>query len=169
MASPPASSACCCMPSKIDVPPGKSSLVLLVPCHVIDQPPDCFPMLSAASPATSMRFAPSSGSVFDLFFSKTSDSLTACLATSLWLSLPIRERSPDSGLFAGLGLSNNPALTFTRKIRRTASSMRDIAMVPSLTCASVFSYNTFQSLGTIKISKPALIACAQSALLQPAT
>ena len=153
----------------MEVPPGKSSLVLLVPCHVILHPPDCLPMLSAPSPATNMRLPADSGRVLFLFLSSTSDSRTAWAAISRCSALPIKERSPDKGRFAGLGLSKRPARTFTRRIRRTASSMRDIAIVPSFTCARVLSYSTFQSFGTMKISKPALIAWAQSSLLHPFT
>ncbi len=143
--------------------------MLFVPCQVILQPPDCLPILSAASPATNICCVPFRGRTWSLFLSNTKDSRTAWRATSRCASAPMSDLSPDNGRFAGLGFSNNPARTFTRKIRRTASLIRDMAMVPSLTCASVLSNKAFQSLGTMKISRPALIACAQSSLLQPFT
>ncbi len=51
----------------------------------------------------------------------------------------------------------------------TASSIRDIGISPALTCATVLAMNAFQSLGTITMSMPALMACGQLAFVQPAT
>ena len=39
-------------PGKIDVPTGKSALLLPVPCQLMVQPPDCMPILSAPGPVT---------------------------------------------------------------------------------------------------------------------
>ena len=51
----------------------------------------------------------------------------------------------------------------------TASSIRDIGIWPLLTWATVLAMNAFQSCGTITTSMPALTACGQLALVQPAT
>ena len=47
--------------------------------------------------------------------------------------------------------------------------MRDIGISPERTCATVLVMNAFQSLGTMMMSSPALIARGQLALVQPVT
>ena len=73
--------------------------VLLVPCQVILQPPDCLPMLSAPSPVTSTRCVGAKGKVLSRFFNKTSDSRTAWRASEQrafwWLA------AADGGWWAG--------------------------------------------------------------------
>ncbi|KAG1472169.1 hypothetical protein G6F54_014456 [Rhizopus delemar] len=47
--------------------------------------------------------------------------------------------------------------------------MRAIGISPFCTCAVVLSMKAFQSSGTITMSMPALMACAQLSLRQPGT
>src|SRR3546814_4436376 len=54
-------------------------------------------------------------------------------------------------------------------MRVTASSSRAIGMVPSFTWASRLCHSGFQLSGAIYMSSPALIACGQLWLVQPAT
>ncbi len=70
-------------PSNIEVAPGKFELVLPVPCHVKDHPPVALDMSLAPLPTIIIFFEGSAGRVLSLFFNKTKDSLTACLAISL--------------------------------------------------------------------------------------
>jgi hypothetical protein len=57
----------------------------------------------------------------------------------------------------------------TRTIRLTASSIRAIGIAPASTCLVVLAMKAFQSVGTMIMSTPALMACGQLSLLQPST
>ena len=96
------------MPWKIEVAPGKSALVFSVPCQVTVQPPVCFGMLSAPSPATSTRELRRSGSRPRSFFSSTSDSRTACRASARCSGAPSSSRLFASGRDDGRPFSNRP-------------------------------------------------------------
>ena len=141
------------------VAPGKSLFVLPVPCQLIVHPPDCLPMLSAASPATKILAFVEIGKTELLFFNNTNDLRTASRAISRCSWLPIKLKSPTCSRFNTEPASNKPAVSLTRKIRETASSNRAIAMSPFFTLDSVLLYKVFQSLsGAIIKSMPALTA-----------
>ena len=137
IALPPAVSICAFNPAYIEVAPGKSSFLLLVPCHVMLQPPDCLPILLAASPAISILLDGLIGNIWLLFLSRTKDSCTAWRAISRCAGAPISANLPENLRLAGLGFSNKPARNLTRKIRATASSILAIGIVPAFTCAIV--------------------------------
>ena len=96
-----------------------------VPCQLMVQPPLCLAMLSAPSPATSTRSCGDSGSRWLRFFSSTSDSRTAWRATARCAGgaeqLVV---SGDSGRDEGRPSVSRCARSFTRRMRRTASSRR---------------------------------------------
>ncbi len=148
------------------MPFGKSALVLPVPCQVRLQPPVWFWSESALLPTTSTFEDCGSGSSFFSFLSSTCDSRTARRASAGSCSA---EPSVACSRADGLGWSIRPVRSFTRRIRVTASSIRAIGISPEPTWASVLAMNAFQSCGTITTSMPALIACGQLALVQPAT
>ena len=110
-----------------------------------------------------------SGSTLPLFFSNTSDLRTASRATARWAGAASRPKSPACLRDDGRPASKMPSRIFTRRMRATASSRRCIVIVPSRTCASVFSYSPCQLFGAMNRSRPALNACGQETLLQPAT
>ena len=169
VAVPPADSTVSRMPRKIEVAPGKSAFVFSVPCQVMLQPPHCLGTLSAPSPATSTLRLRSSGKRSFEFLSSTSDLRTASRATARCSGAPTSARWSDNGRDDGRPFSNKPARSFTRRMRVTASSMRDSAMSPTFTKVTVFSMNAFHSVGTMKRSIPAFTACAHLSLEQACT
>lgn len=70
-----------------------------------------------------------SGSVAFSFFSSTWDSRTAWRVTARWAADPKRSSSERSALGENDG-SSRPMAAFARRIRVTASSMRDIGTLP---------------------------------------
>ena len=149
--------------------PGKSLFRFSVPCQVIVQPPFCLPILSAPSPVTKICWLGLSGSNWSLFFNNTNDFRTASRATARCSEEPIIELSDVILRSDGAAFSNIPARSLTRRIRLTASSIRDIGISPLRTWASVFFITFFQSAGAIIISTPAFIDWAQLWLVQPST
>src|SRR5690554_3015610 len=89
------------IPANIDSPFGNSSLVCPVPCQERVQPPQALEILSAPSPTTRMVLLASRGSVCLLFFNKTMDSRTACLAIALFSGRARRLVLPALGLVLG--------------------------------------------------------------------
>ena len=164
---PPALLTACSIPSKIDVPPGKSDLTLPSPVQLIVQPPVCLLILSAPSPATKTLLFGLSGNKLLLFFSSTKDSRTACLAIALCSGAPNNCFWLAYLRFDGSPLLNNPERIFTRKIRLTASSIRSMGIMSFSTCSIVLPIKAFQSSTTINISSPAFTACGQLSLVQP--
>ena len=79
------------------------------------------------------------GNTLLLFFKSTIDSLTACLAISLFSGNPRRVSSPAFTLELGGPFSKIPDNSFTLKILLTASSNLSIGIVPSFTCCNVLS------------------------------
>ena len=67
----------------------------------------------------------------------------------------------------GLGWSNRPARSFTRRMRVTASSIRAIGISPLLDLLDGVGDERLPVVGTITMSMPALIACGQLAFVQP--
>gem|GEM_PF-3645784 len=95
------------------------------------QPPLWIPMSSAAAPTTwILPSGAASGRRSSRFWSSTTDSRTACRATARCASEPKAATCSGSADQSG---SNSPAANLTRRIRRTASSMRDMGMEPSST------------------------------------
>ena len=76
---------------------------------------------------------------------------------------------PANGRDEGRPFSNNPAASFTRRMRRTASSSRAMLISPDFTCAVVAASSGFQLSGAMKMSSPALNDAAQLATEQPGT
>ena len=70
MTCPSALLRCLVIPSRNEVPPGKSEFSFPVPCHDKVQPPDCLPILSAPSPATKIVDLGDNGKI-PLFLIKT--------------------------------------------------------------------------------------------------
>ena len=66
-------------------------------------------------------------------------------------------------------MSKSPMRILTRRIRVTASSMRDMGTSPFLTRSTVLSRNPRQSSATMNTSMPALMARAQRMVEQPGT
>ena len=155
--SPPALCACCTNPSSIDLAPGKSALTLPVPCQLIVQPPDWSPISSAPAPAIRYLPAGSRGRRPPGSFISTNDRRTASRASSRCASAPIMLVN-WAARFEGKPLSIKPDRNFTVRMRRTASSIRASEISPALTCATIFSRSVSQSLGTITMSIPALMA-----------
>src|SRR6266498_6163552 len=134
------------------------------PCHVMVQPPLWLPMSSAFLPATKYFGAVlGSGSTPNLFFSSTCDLRTASRATSRCAALP----TDDVQLRSVNGCSNSPSSNFLVRIRRLASSMRDIGTWPFCTSPRSVEMNCCQAVGTMTISMPALIAWLTSAAVKP--
>ncbi len=144
------------------VPPVVTSPLL--PCHSMVQPPHWLPMSSALLPATWMcRAVFFRGSARRLFFSSTSDARThsraACrCAAEPNVSWSLRSASCERPL------SIIPIANLTRRMRTTASSMRDIGTAPSLTLATSRSKNSRYLCGTITMSMPALTETAMACL-----
>jgi hypothetical protein len=91
-------------------------------------------MSSAPEPATRMRALALIGST-PSFLSSTRDLRTASRASARCSGEPITPALPSNGRSG----SNSPSLTFTRRMRRTASSMRPIGISPERACARVVS------------------------------
>jgi hypothetical protein len=102
----------------------------LDPCHEIVQPPHWLPRSSAFFPATwILRVIFESGSTRSSFLRRTSDFRTASRPTCRWASEPTWERSERSVQ----GFSQSPSAIFWRRMRRTASSIRDCGTRPDWT------------------------------------
>ena len=104
------------------------------PCQDSVQPPVWFWMLSALLPTTRTRLSRRSGRTLSLFLSSTSDSRTARRASARSTTL---SSSPAKRRSDGRGRSNSPARSLTRRMRVTASSMRDMGITPASTSAIV--------------------------------
>ena len=102
-----------------------------------------------------------SGSALFSFFSRTSDWRTASRATARWAAEPKDACSDRSAFTFGLS-SSRPSAAFTRRMRRTASSMRAIGTRPSFTRAISVRVNSGYLSGTITMSIPALIEVSTS-------
>ena len=143
----------------------KSSFLFSLPCHVIVHPPVWEDILLAALPITPTCALGFSGRVCWLFLRSTSDSLTACLASSICRGWPKKFSAKAWGLLP----LKRPILALTLSILVTASLSRSNGITPDWTCTMVFFKSVFQSSGAINISTPALNACAQLWFEQPGT
>ena len=162
-AEPPRADTACEMARPIVWPLGKSDALVSVPCQLIVHPPACIAILSAPEPAIRTRAPLRMGRVDFSFFSRTSDLDTASRAKARWSAAPTNAVFPRCVGIAPI----RPSLNFTRKLRRTASSMRAIGIRPSFAAANVESKSPFQLSGAMKRSRPALIACGQFVAEQP--
>ena len=149
------------------MPRGKSVFVFSVPCQLKVHPPAALP-ISSASPMTSMCCRGSIGKTPSLFRSKTNDCLTASRASMRFLfRVSVKSGTTVLARSEGLIRSKRPSLNFILRMRVTASSILDSSITPDSTWDTVFCKNSYQSSGTITMSRPALIACGQLELVQP--
>src|SRR5262245_8369215 len=120
---------------------GKSALVLPVPCQVNVQPPLWFAMLSALLPATRTLSDLLRGRTPPLFLSRTRDFCTALRAMARCSAEPSCDGSLASFRVDGAPLlflgPRRPALILTRRIRVTASLIRDTGIALLSTSAIV--------------------------------